>query len=149
MYNIILFTYRAPGLPPGQISYSITLLVYHNNIPTTQDSNTYTYICVTIVILTFTFRAFSRRFYPEWLTRSIFVRREREKTRKTTIYLCQYSKDVHRTKCQALTITRLTHSPYTLTITRLTHSPYTTKIARIRCYTTTILFWSPWKYNIQ
>ena len=35
----------------------------------------------------------------------------------------RYSTDVHRTKCKALTITRLTHSPYT------------TKIARIRCYT--------------
>ena len=33
---------------------------------------------------------------------------------------CRYSKDVHRTKCKALTITRLTHSPYT------------TKIARVR-----------------
>ena len=35
----------------------------------------------------------------------------------------QQYKDVHRTKCQAQTITRLTHSLYT------------TKIARIRCYT--------------
>ena len=33
------------------------------------------------------------------------------------------SKDVQRTKCQALTIVRLTHSPYT------------TKIARKRCHT--------------
>ena len=39
-----------------------------------------------------------------------------------TIYRCLYSKDGHRTKCKALTIARLTHSPYT------------TKIARIRCY---------------
>ena len=45
-----------------------------------------------------------------------------QKTQETTIYLCRYSKDVHRTKYQALTITRLTHSPYT------------TQIARIRCY---------------
>ena len=37
--------------------------------------------------------------------------------------LCQYSKDIHRTKCQALTITRLTHSPLT------------TKIARTRRHT--------------
>ena len=29
-----------------------------------------------------------------------------------TIYLCWYSKDVHRTKCKALTIARLTHSLY-------------------------------------
>ena len=42
---------------------------------------------------------------------------------ETTIYRCRYSKDDHRTKCQALTIVSLTHSPYT------------TKIARIRCYT--------------
>ena len=37
---------------------------------------------------------------------------------ETTIYLCRYSKDVHRTKCQALTIVRLTHSPYTTKIAR-------------------------------
>ena len=43
--------------------------------------------------------------------------------RETTVYLCHYSKDVHRTKCQALSITRLTHSPYI------------TEIARIRRYT--------------
>ena len=42
---------------------------------------------------------------------------------ETTIYLRRYSKDVHRTECQALTITRLTHHLYT------------TKIARIKCYT--------------
>ena len=57
-------------------------------------------------------------FCPERLTISPFVRR-----RETTIYLFGYSKDVNRTKCQALTIIRLTHSPYT------------TEIARIRCYT--------------
>ena len=38
-------------------------------------------------------------------------------------YVCGYSEDIHRTKSQALTITRLTYSPYT------------TQIARIRCYT--------------
>ena len=38
-----------------------------------------------------------------------------------TLYFCRYSKDVHRNKCQ------------TLTMARLTHSLYTTKIARIRC----------------
>ena len=42
---------------------------------------------------------------------------------ETTIYLCWYSKEVHRTKCKALTIARLTHTLYT------------TKMARIRCYT--------------
>ena len=42
---------------------------------------------------------------------------------RETIYLCRYSKDVHRTKCQALTTPSLTRSPYT------------TQIARIRCYT--------------
>ena len=42
---------------------------------------------------------------------------------KTTIYLCRYRKAVHRTTCQALTITRFSHSPYT------------TEIARIRFYT--------------
>ena len=67
---------------------------------------------------TFTSRAFSRCFYPKQLTISTFVRR-----RERTIYLCGYSKDVHRTKCQALTITRLTHSLYT------------TEIVRIRRYT--------------
>uniref|UniRef100_A0A8C4ZFI8 Thyroglobulin n=1 Tax=Gadus morhua TaxID=8049 RepID=A0A8C4ZFI8_GADMO len=35
---------------------------------------------------------------------------------ETTIYRCRCSKDVHGTKCQALTITRLTHSPYTTKI---------------------------------
>ena len=38
-------------------------------------------------------------------------------------YRCRYIKDVHRTKCQALTIAWLTHSPYT------------TKIGKIRCCT--------------
>ena len=42
--------------------------------------------------------------------------------RETAVYLCRYSKDVHKTKCQALAIASLTHSPYK------------TKIARIRCY---------------
>ena len=42
---------------------------------------------------------------------------------ETRIYLCWYSKDVHRTKCQAIKIARLSHSPYT------------THIARVRCYT--------------
>ena len=41
----------------------------------------------------------------------------------TTMYLCRYSKDVHRNKYRALPIARLTSSPYT------------TKTARIRCYT--------------
>ena len=43
---------------------------------------------------TFTFRAFSRRFYPKRLTISTFV------IRSETIYHCRYSKDVHRTKCK-------------------------------------------------
>ena len=43
--------------------------------------------------------------------------------RETTMHLCGYSEDVHRTKWQALTIARLTHSPYT------------TEIARLRRYT--------------
>ena len=46
------------------------------------------------VTLRFTFRAFSRRFYPKWLTVSTFV------IRSETIYRCRYSKDVHRTKCK-------------------------------------------------
>ena len=54
----------------------------------------------------FTFRSFSRRFYQKRVTISTFVRR-----RKTTIYCCQDSKEVHRTKCRALTISRLTRSP--------------------------------------
>ena len=65
-------------------------------------------------IFTFTLTAFSRRFYPK---RRTFV------WRKWNNISLSISKDVHRTKSQ------------TLTITRLTHSPYTTKIARIRrCY---------------
>ena len=51
---------------------------------------------------TFTFRAFSRRFYPKWLTVRTFVRRKR-----CSIYHCRYSKDVCWTKCQALTIVML------------------------------------------
>ena len=43
---------------------------------------------------TFTFRAFSRRFYPKRLTISTFV------IRSETIFCCWYSKDVHRTKCK-------------------------------------------------
>ena len=65
---------------------------------------------------TFTLRAFSKRFYPKRFTIC-------QKKDKTTIYRCWCSKDVHRTKCQALSIVRLTHSLYT------------TKLARIRCYT--------------
>ena len=48
----------------------------------------------------------------------------------TTIYRCRYSKDVHRTKCQALTIARLTRSLYT------------TKLTRIRCYTMLRVLWT-------
>ena len=44
----------------------------------------------------------------------IHLSEEREKT----IYCCRYSKD----KCQALTIVRLTHSPYTIKITRTLHN---------------------------
>ena len=39
--------------------------------------------------------------------------------RETIIYLWGYSKDVDRTKCQALTTTRLTHSPFTIQIARI------------------------------
>ena len=46
-----------------------------------------------------------------------------QKKEKKRIYHCRYIENVHRTKCQALTITRLTHSLYA------------TKIARIRRYT--------------
>ena len=34
-------------------------------------------------------------------------------------YICWYSKDVHVTKAQALTIVRLTHSPYRIQIARI------------------------------
>ena len=51
---------------------------------------------------------------------------------RETIYCYRYSKDAHRNKCKALTIARLTHSPYTATM------------ARIRCYTCAII-----KYDIQ
>ena len=56
------------------------------------------------VIYTFTFRAFSRHFYPKSLTISTTAE-ERE-----TIYCCLYSKDVHKNECQAPIIARLTHS---------------------------------------
>ena len=47
--------------------------------------------------------------------------------RIATVYpYCQYSKDVHRTKCHQA-----------LTIVRLTHSLYAPNIARIRCYSQT------------
>ena len=57
----------------------------------------------------------------------------------TLLYPCWYSKDVHRTKCQARTIARLTRSLYS------------TKMARIRCYTMlrTIVILSAKTYNIQ
>ena len=63
----------------------------------------------------FTLRAFSRRFNAKRLTIQYICQKK-----ETTIYHCPYSKDIHRTKCLALTIVSLTHSPYT------------TKIARIR-----------------
>ena len=43
---------------------------------------------------TFTFRAFSRCFYPKRLTISTFV------IRSETLHRCWYSKEVHRTKVQ-------------------------------------------------
>ena len=57
-------------------------------------------------------RAFSRCFNPKQFT----IRGHLSEARETKIYRCWYSKDVHRTKCQALAIVRIT-----------------TKIARIRC----------------
>ena len=53
------------------------------------------------VLHTFTLKLkfkFSRRFYPTEL-QSVHLSEERE----TTTHCCRYSKDVHRTKCQALT----------------------------------------------
>ena len=64
-------------------------------------------------LTTFSFRAFSRRFYLKRLTISTFVRR----WRNNNISLDRYSKDVHITKFQALTIARLTHSLCTTTTT--------------------------------
>ena len=53
----------------------------------------------------------------------------------STIYSCRCSKHVHRTKCQALTIARLTHSLYATKTARIRR--YTMlKTARIRRYTT-------------
>ena len=46
-----------------------------------------------------------------------------QKKENNIVVTCRYSKDVDRTKCQALTIVRITPSLYT------------TKRARIRCYT--------------
>ena len=51
-----------------------------------------------------------------------------QKKGKQQYIRCRYSKGAHRTKCQALTITRLTHSPAT------------SKIDRIRCYTLWTIF---------
>ena len=39
--------------------------------------------------------------------------------KRETIHSCRYSKDAHRTKCQALTITRLTHPLCTTEIARI------------------------------
>jgi hypothetical protein len=63
------------------------------------------------VLLHFAFRTL----YPKRLTKSTFIRRKRNN-------ICLYSKDVHRTKCQAQRIARLIQSLYPK------------KIARIRCY---------------
>ena len=59
------------------------------------------------ITFTFVFRSCSIRFYAKRLTIST--------TSYTfeTIYRCRFSKDVHRTKCKALIIVRLTHSLYT------------------------------------
>ena len=71
------------------------------------------------IAVTFTFRVFIRPFLPK----ATYNKSICQKKRKNNIYRYRCSKDVRRTKYQALTISRLTHSPYT------------TKIARIRCYT--------------
>ena len=60
-------------------------------------------------------------FYPKRLTIGTFVRGKRN---NNIYHRCRYSKDVHRNKCQALTITMLTNSLYK------------TKRARRRWYTT-------------
>ena len=77
---------------------AIMLCVLHSlqNIRVWYTVHLYNMIVCFAFTLHFKCRAFSRRFYPE--------------ERETQIYRCRYSKDVHRTKCQALTITRLTHS---------------------------------------
>ena len=75
---------------------------------------------------TFTFRAFSRRFYPKLLTISTFVRRKRNNNKLNKGSFIVDSKICTRqieVKYQALTIPRLIHSPYK------------TKIATVRCYT--------------
>ena len=71
-----------------------------------------------VLYFTFTFKPFSRHFHPKCLTINIHLSEERE-----TIYRCWFSTDIHRNKCQALAIARLTPSPYT------------TKIAEKRFYT--------------
>ena len=76
----------------------------------------------TVFTFTLTLRAFSRHFYPKQLTISIHMSEEKY----TTLYHCRYSEDVHRTKCQALTIVN--------PLARLTHPLCPTKLARIRCY---------------
>ena len=68
-------------------------------------------------VLTFTFRALSRRF----LSKATYNKYICQKKEKTTIQCCRYSTYVHRNKCQALTMVRLTYSLYT------------TKKASIRC----------------
>ena len=64
-----------------------------------------------------TIRAFSRRHYPEPIT--ISTRQKKEKQQYISVVTVRLF--VEPREGQALTITRLTHSPYT------------TKIARIRC----------------
>lgn len=56
-------------------------------------------------LFTFTFRAFSWRFYPKRRTINTFVRRE------TIKYRYRYSKDARRTNSRALTIIRVNSFP--------------------------------------
>ena len=51
---------------------------------------------------TFTF-TFSMHAYPMRLIITLSMCQKKEKQRKQIIYRCRYSKDVRRTKCQALT----------------------------------------------
>ena len=119
--------------PPRE--YALLFTTY--NIEVINMLRTYivcTYICYTtsyskyyLYFYFLHFGAFSRCFYPKRLAIITFLRRRRN---NHILYCCRYSKDVHRTKCQALTIVRFTHSPYT------------TKIARIRCHTIILLLLS-------
>ena len=89
------------SIPKIRMARKVYCLLWQHQQSVTGNYNkkltTQYFYCVLLVIsfkFTFTFRAFSRHFYPKRLTISTFV------TRSASIYRCRYRKDVHRTKCK-------------------------------------------------